>query len=94
VISIKSKNKRSNIHFELPYLPFLWPERAPPRQSGIGGVKGHNINDNTLSGSPNLWAGSFKFELGHLKLTGLSLFISQKERKNQRKVAKLNRDVL
>ncbi len=25
----------------------------------VGGFKGHNMNDNTLPGSPALWAGSF-----------------------------------
>ncbi len=25
----------------------------------VGGVKGHNMNDNTLPGSPALWARSF-----------------------------------
>jgi len=33
---------------------FIWPERAPSRQSGIGAVKRHNINDNSLPGSPNV----------------------------------------
>jgi len=28
------------------------PERAPSRQSGIGGVKGHNMDDVTMPGSP------------------------------------------
>ncbi len=27
-----------------------WPERAPSRQSGISGVKGHNIKRNYLTG--------------------------------------------
>ncbi len=31
-----------------------------PANSGIGGVKGHNVEENTLSGSAALWAGSFK----------------------------------
>jgi len=39
----------------------FWPERAPPRQSGIGGVKGRNINEISFPGSPALWAGSFTF---------------------------------
>ncbi len=30
----------------------LWPERAPSRQSGIGGVKGHNTKRNYLAGKP------------------------------------------
>jgi hypothetical protein len=42
----------------------IWPERAPSRQSGIDGVKGHNMNDNTLPGSPALWARSFTFRFG------------------------------
>jgi hypothetical protein len=39
-----------------------WPERAPSRQSGIGGVKGHNTNETSSPGSPALWAGSFTIE--------------------------------
>ncbi len=31
-----------------------------PANSGIGGVKGHNVEENTLPGSATLWAGSFK----------------------------------
>lgn len=31
-----------------------------PAISGIGGVKGHNVEENTLPGSAALWAGSFK----------------------------------
>ncbi len=29
----------------------------------VGGVKGHIMNDNTLPGSPALWAGSFTLEV-------------------------------
>jgi hypothetical protein len=36
-----------------------WPERAPSRQSGIGGVKGHHMNEISSLGSPAPWAGSF-----------------------------------
>ncbi len=38
--------------------------RNVPRPRLVGGVKGHNINDTSSSGSPALWAGSFKFEIG------------------------------
>ncbi len=31
-----------------------------PARTGIGGVKGHDVEENTLPGSATLWAGSFK----------------------------------
>jgi len=35
--------------------------RDVPRKSRlVGGVKGHNVEENTLPGSAALWAGSFK----------------------------------
>ena len=40
------------------FSPF-WPERAPSRQSGIGGAKGHGMNEIPFPGSPALWTGSF-----------------------------------
>jgi hypothetical protein len=42
------------------------PERAPQAPScrslrlETEGIKGHNMNDITMPGSPGLWAGSFK----------------------------------
>jgi hypothetical protein len=33
-------------------LTFLWPASASSRQSGIGGVKGHNMNEISFPGSP------------------------------------------
>jgi hypothetical protein len=39
----------------------LQSDRNVPRKPRrVGGVKGHNINDITLPGSPGLWPGSFK----------------------------------
>ena len=32
---------------------------VPRKPRLVGGVKGHNMNDNTLPGSRALWAGSF-----------------------------------
>jgi hypothetical protein len=34
-----------------------------PAYGGTGGVKGHNINEVALPGSPALWAGSFTLNL-------------------------------
>ena len=33
---------------------------VPRKPRFVGGVKGHNIEENTLPGSAALWAGSFK----------------------------------
>ena len=41
--------------------PQMWPASAPSRPSGIGGVKGRNMNDISSPGSPVLWTGSFTF---------------------------------
>ena len=40
----------------------VWPERARPAKSGIGGVKGHDQNKIFFPGSPALWAESFTSE--------------------------------
>ena len=62
----RNKNHTQPVCFEV----LSWPASAPSRQSGIGGVKGHNQNEisfarNPLAtacpGSPALWAGSFTF---------------------------------
>jgi len=50
-----------HVIFQVISLLFRWPERAPSRQSGISGVKGHNMNEISFPGSPALWAGSFTF---------------------------------
>ncbi len=36
-----------------------WPDRAPSRSIGIGGIKGHNIKRNYLTGKPRPVAGGF-----------------------------------
>jgi hypothetical protein len=50
----------------------LWPPTlpasAPSRQSGIGGVKGHNQKDISFPGSPGLWPGGFNLWRAVLKL--------------------------
>jgi hypothetical protein len=33
---------------------------VPRKPRFVGGVKGHNVEENTLPGSAALWAGSFK----------------------------------
>jgi len=33
---------------------------VPRKPHFVGGVKGHNVEENTLPGSAALWAGSFK----------------------------------
>jgi hypothetical protein len=33
---------------------------VPRKPHVVGGVKGHNVEENTLPGSAALWAGSFK----------------------------------
>jgi len=45
--------------------PYFGPERAPSRQSGIGGVEGHNMKETSSPGSPALWAGSFTLPIFH-----------------------------
>ena len=35
----------------------IWPASAPSRLSGIGGVKGHNRNENFLPGKPRPYMG-------------------------------------
>jgi hypothetical protein len=32
---------------------------VPHKPRFVGGVKGHNMNNTTMPGSPTLWAGSF-----------------------------------
>jgi len=40
-------------------------DRNVPRKPRlVGGVKGHNENENSFPGSPALWAGSFTFNMG------------------------------
>ena len=51
----------------------IWPASAPSRQSGIGGVKGHNINEISFPGSPALWAGSFTSSQWVIECSGISL---------------------
>ena len=36
-------------------------DQPRPKPRPAGGVKGHNMNDITMPGSPGLWAGSFPF---------------------------------
>ncbi len=49
----------SAIQSKADFLVNRWPASAPSRQSGIGGVKGHNLNETSFPGSPALWARGF-----------------------------------
>ncbi len=40
------------------------PRKPRPARGGMGGVKGHNTNDNTLPGSPALMGGELHFLSG------------------------------
>ena len=59
---------------------YPWPERAPSRQSGIGGVEGHNMKEISSPGSPALWAGSFTLPIFHKSfLLTLDFFLKTKK---------------
>jgi hypothetical protein len=60
-VKCQSSNVKSNPKLKCHKLMILNFDRNVPRKPRlVGGVKGHNINDITLPGSPALWAGSFK----------------------------------
>jgi hypothetical protein len=45
-----------------------------PALGGIGGVKGHNMKEISLPGSPALWAGSFTYLFFEYKIQKKNLY--------------------
>ena len=43
---------------------YPWPQRAPSRQNGTGGIEGHNIKETSLREARPV-AGSFTLSISH-----------------------------
>ena len=51
---------------------------VPRKPRFVGGVKGHNVEENTLPGSATLWAGSFQWSAISERPSNIGLSINMK----------------